>query len=111
MAWFRDSLAPMQHLQMARMRSVETGRAVLVATITGVTAAIERGGGVVGSLPQFAEGRLDAEVNGHTGATPFARVGNRGAVALAALLVALAVFRKRTANCEHPAPPTKGRAM
>ena len=96
MAWFGDSLAPGQHLQMARMRTIETGRAMLAATNTGMTAAIDRGGHVLAQLPQYTEGRLDVEVRGYTGATPFVQVGNWLAVALAALLLALsAALRKR----------------
>lgn len=96
MAWFGDSLAPGQHLQMARMRTIETGRAMLAATNTGMTAAIDRGGRVLAQLPQYTEGRLDTEINGYTGATPFVNVGNWLAVALAALLLALsAALRKR----------------
>ncbi len=96
MAWFGDSLAPGQHLQMARMRTIETGRAMLAATNTGMTAAIDRGGRVLAQLPQYTEGRLDIEVSGYAGATLFVRVGNWLAVALAALLVALSVaLRKR----------------
>jgi apolipoprotein N-acyltransferase len=39
-AWFGDSLAPAQHLQIARMRTLETGRMLLAATNSGVTAAV-----------------------------------------------------------------------
>jgi len=96
MAWFGDSLAPGQHLQMARMRTIETGRAMLASTNTGKTAAIDRGGRVIAQLPQYTEGRLDTEVSGYAGATPFVRAGNWLAIALAALLVALSVaLRKR----------------
>jgi len=34
-AWFGDSLAPAQHLQISRMRAIETGRTMLRATNTG----------------------------------------------------------------------------
>ena len=96
MAWFGDSLAPGQHLQMARMRTMETGRAMLIATNTGITAAIDRGGRVLAKLPQYTEGRLEILVNGYVGATPFVRVGNWLALALAGLLIALSVLlRKR----------------
>jgi apolipoprotein N-acyltransferase len=96
MAWFGDSLAPGQHLQMARMRTIETGRAMLIATNTGMTAAIDRGGRVLGKLPQYTEARLEVLVNGYVGATPFVRVGNWLALALAGLLIALSVvLRKR----------------
>ena len=96
MAWFGDSLAPGQHLQMARMRTIESGRAMLAATNSGVTAAIDRGGRVLGLLPQFAEGRLEVEVRGYTGATPYVRFGNWPALIAAALLLVLsAALRKR----------------
>jgi apolipoprotein N-acyltransferase len=71
MAWFGDSLAPGQHLQMARLRAIETGRMHLAATNTGVTAAIDRDGAVLARLPQFAEGRLEVTAQGYSGATPY----------------------------------------
>lgn len=96
MAWFGDTLAPGQHLQMARMRTIETGRAMLAATNTGMTAAIDRDGRVIAQLPQYQEGRLDVEVRGYSGATPYVRFGNGLALAMAALLLALsAALRKR----------------
>ncbi len=96
MAWFGDSLAPAQHLQMARMRTIETGRAMLAATNTGLTAAIDRGGRVLGKLPQFTEGRLEVLVSGYAGATPYVKVGNWLAVFVAGVLIALsAILRKR----------------
>jgi apolipoprotein N-acyltransferase len=70
-AWFGDSLAPAQHLQIARARAIETARMHLSATNTGITAAIERDGTVRARLPQFEEGRLDATAQGYAGATPY----------------------------------------
>src|SRR5262249_28022396 len=54
-AWFGDSLAPSQHLQISRIRAIETGRFMLRATNTGVTAIIDPRGAVVARLPQFTE--------------------------------------------------------
>jgi apolipoprotein N-acyltransferase len=70
-AWFGDSLAPGQHLQMARLRAIETARMHLAATNTGITAAIDRDGRVVARLAQFTEGRLETSAQGYTGATPY----------------------------------------
>ncbi|HYL23536.1 MAG TPA: apolipoprotein N-acyltransferase, partial [Burkholderiales bacterium] len=70
-AWFGDSLAPAQHLQIARARAIETARMHLSATNTGITAAIDRDGMVRARLPQFAEGRLEATAQGYAGATPY----------------------------------------
>jgi len=94
-AWFGDSLAPAQHLQIARARALETGRMHLTATNTGITAAIGRDGSVLARLPQFAEGRLEAEVQGYAGATPYVRFGDGPALALCAALLAFAAVVAR----------------
>jgi len=94
-AWFGDSLAPAQHLQIARMRALETGRMVLTATNTGITAAIAADGAVLGRLPQFAQGQLEVAALAYGGATPFVRLGNSLALALAALLLAAALLVAR----------------
>ena len=95
-AWFGDSIAPHQHLQIARVRAAEAGRYLLRATNTGVTAVIDAHGRVVDELPQFEAGLLKATVRGYTGATPYARVGNYLVVLLcaAALVAVLAVSRR-----------------
>jgi apolipoprotein N-acyltransferase len=66
-AWFGDSLAPAQHLRIARMRSLETGRYMLRATNTGVTAIVDPRGAVAGRLPSFTEGVLEGSVQGYEG--------------------------------------------
>ncbi|MDP2195180.1 MAG: apolipoprotein N-acyltransferase [Rhodocyclaceae bacterium] len=87
-AWFGDSLAQPQHLQIARLRALETGRTMLRATNTGITAAIAPDGRVLGALPAFTSGALHVEAQGFTGLTPYARWGN----ALALLLAICAVL-------------------
>jgi len=91
-AWFGDSLAPAQHLQIARARALETGRMHLTATNTGITAVVGRDGRVLAQLAPFTEGRLDAEVQAYSGATPYVRFGDWPALAacLVLLLVAYA---------------------
>jgi apolipoprotein N-acyltransferase len=91
-AWFGDSLAPAQHLQIARARALETGRMHLTATNTGITALIGRDGQVLARLAPFTEGRLDAVVQGYSGATPYVRFGDWPAlVACVALLLLVAL--------------------
>ena len=91
-AWFGDSLAPSQHLQIARLRAIETGRVHLAATNTGVTAAIDRDGAVLARLPQFTEGRLETVVQGYTGVTPYMRFSDWPIVILSLGLLATAAF-------------------
>lgn len=70
-AWFGDSLAQPQHLQMARMRALETGRPMLRATNTGMTAVIGVDGRVQALLPPFTAAGLTAQVHGYQGQTPY----------------------------------------
>jgi apolipoprotein N-acyltransferase len=91
-AWFGRSVAPRQHLQISQTRALETGRYMLRATNTGMTAVIDERGRVVESAPEFSKAILTREVRGYTGATPFVRWGNYGVLALCAAFVALALF-------------------
>lgn len=70
-AWFGDSIAPHQHLQIAQMRAAEVRRWQLRATNTGITAVIDPHGDVVARLPQFESGVLRASVRGVEGRTPY----------------------------------------
>jgi apolipoprotein N-acyltransferase len=94
-AWFGDSLAPGQHLQIARMRALETGRMHLTATNTGITAAIAADGAVLARLPQFTEGRLDVQAQGRIGTTPYVAFADGPALALCVLLLFFA-WRQRS---------------
>ena len=92
-AWFGDSLAPAQHLQMARLRAVETGRMHLTATNTGITAAIDRDGRVIARLPPYTEGTLEVRAQGYSGMTPYAHLRDWAILALClALLVAWTII-------------------
>ena len=86
-AWFGDSLAPHQHLEMARMRTIEGGRPMVRATNTGVSAIIDWRGRVLDQVPIFVRGTASAQVQPRSGATPFVRFGNWPALLLALGLV------------------------
>jgi apolipoprotein N-acyltransferase len=75
-AWFGDSIAPHQHLQISQMRAREAGRYLLRATNTGITAVIDPAGRVLERLPQFEPGVIRMPVLPYSGATPYARFGN-----------------------------------
>ncbi len=94
-AWWGKSAASDQHLQMAQMRSQETGRYMLRATNTGVTAIIDERGHVIGRVPQFVVAVLEGQAQGRTGSTPYILWGNWAflALVLASVLVPPLVLR------------------
>jgi apolipoprotein N-acyltransferase len=96
-AWFGRSLAPAQHLQIAQLRAIETGRMHLAATNTGITAAIDRDGRVLARLPQFAEGRLEVVVQGYSGTTPYVLYQDWPVVVISLLIMTFALFIARRA--------------
>jgi apolipoprotein N-acyltransferase len=72
-AWFGQTIAVDQHLQISRMRALEFQVPMVRATNTGTTAVIDHTGRVVQALPPYTQGVLDAQVQGRSGLTPFAR--------------------------------------
>ena len=94
-AWFGDSTAPHQHLDISRMRSLETGRPMLRATNDGVTALIEHDGALQGTLPQFEPGVLTGTVEPRVGLTPYVRSGNLPVLVLVAFGLAAGLWRPR----------------
>ena len=95
LAWFGDSTAVTQHLQISRLRAMEFARPVVRATNTGATAGIDAQGRVTDLLPPFSRGLLKTEVTGGNGLTPYAWwVSRWGLLPLAglALLICLVAF-------------------
>jgi apolipoprotein N-acyltransferase len=72
-AWFGDTVAVDQHLNISRLRAMELGRPMLRATNTGATAIIDHLGQVQGQLPRFTRGSLVGTFEGREGLTPYAR--------------------------------------
>jgi len=88
LAWYGDSVAIPQHLQISRMRSLETGRPMLRSTNNGATAIIDGRGEVQQQIPFYRQGVLAAKVQGMSGMTPYIRLGNLLFLGLGALALA-----------------------
>ncbi|MEJ6668374.1 MAG: nitrilase-related carbon-nitrogen hydrolase, partial [Alcaligenes aquatilis] len=95
LGWFGDSWALSQHLQLSRRRALETGRPLLRATNTGMTAAIDPYGRIRAVLPPLTPGVLDVEVQGTTGLTPYVKYGNLPFLIWAGLILLVFAWRSR----------------
>lgn len=106
--WFGGSrVARIQHLQMARWRSLETGTPALRAANTGVSAVIDRRGRVIASgvdgTPEAMgqDGVLSAEIELPRGATAYASLGDAagwGSLGVLGVLVATGLVKGRVSN-------------
>jgi apolipoprotein N-acyltransferase len=94
-AWFGDTIALPQHLQISQMRSLETARPMLRATNTGATAVINHRGDVIAQLAPFTRDTLEASVQGTQGLTPYVRIGNSLPVGLTLAVVFILWLRSR----------------
>ncbi|SFV09818.1 apolipoprotein N-acyltransferase [Pseudoduganella namucuonensis] len=105
LAWYGESIAIPQHLQISQMRSLETGRPMLSATNNGATVVIDSHGKVTAALPYYQAGVLKATVRGTEGTTPYILLANKLFLALAALAVAGAWLwsRKNAKNAANGA--------
>ncbi len=94
-AWFGHSIAAAQHLAMARMRSLESGRVTIRASNTGVSALIEADGSLQAQAGFFTQETLRVSAQPRSGRTPYAGWGDRPLWLVGALLVLLALIRRR----------------
>ncbi|MCG8377982.1 MAG: apolipoprotein N-acyltransferase [Proteobacteria bacterium] len=94
-AWFGDSLAPHQHLQIARMRALESGRYMLRATNTGISAIIDETGQIVTQSPQFEPHALSGEVKLFEGNTPFSFYGNYVVLFISLIILLITYYLQR----------------
>ncbi len=97
-AWFGDSLAPHQHLEIAQMRSLETERPMVRSTNTGQSAFIDYKGAIIDITDQFKAQTLTTEIQGRSGSTPFlyfAKIQSWLAIFIFGLSLLLVFVRKK----------------
>ena len=95
-AWFGESVAPYQHLQMARMRALEVGRYSVRSTNTGISAFIGPQGELLQTGKQFEEEIMTADIRSRRGTTVYADVGNWPILGLCFTILGFFWIRSRT---------------
>lgn len=93
--WFGRSIGPLQHMQMAQLRALESGRWMVRSTNNGVSALIDAKGQVTQILPQFEQAVLQGEVTPMQGLTPFLRFGSWPLASLCSLLLLYSLRQRR----------------
>lgn len=74
--WFGKSIGPHQHMQIARMRAIETGKYFVRTTSSGITGIIDPKGKIISSVPAFEQQVLIQSVPAVKGDTPYVRLMN-----------------------------------
>ena len=98
-AWFGPSLAPHQHLQIARVRAAETGRYMVRAANTGISAIIDHKGQIMAQSGEFTAEAVKAEIWPMRGKTPFMIWSNWGIICL--LLISLLIAYGQRKLCDR----------
>lgn len=70
-AWFGQSIAQAQHLEMAQMRALEMGRPILFVTNNGITAVINAKGRIQSQAPPYQSYVLTDQIQMTHGKTPW----------------------------------------
>uniref|UniRef100_UPI00333F4CB1 apolipoprotein N-acyltransferase n=1 Tax=Castellaniella defragrans TaxID=75697 RepID=UPI00333F4CB1 len=102
LAWFGNTWALRQHLWIARLRALETGRPMIRATNTGITAAIDPLGRVRAALDPVTPGVLDVEIQGTQGLTPYVRWGDAPILAWTLACLLLGLWRRGKGRSARP---------
>jgi apolipoprotein N-acyltransferase len=96
-AWFGRTYGPLQHLNLASYRAIETGLPMARATPTGVSAMIDAYGRIApgASLAQGAMGAIDRPLPPALPPTPFVRFGEIFFYGFIGLAMAASVISRR----------------
>lgn len=94
-AWYGHSWAANQHLQISRMRAIETRRDLIRATTNGISAYVDYHGRILSRTPQFVQAVLTHSVQPRKGETPYVLWGNKGILVLLMVVGLVLVFMRR----------------
>jgi apolipoprotein N-acyltransferase len=91
--WYPNSRLPQQHFDHARLRAVENGVPMVRACNTGITAAVDSLGGIIGQIVEEKRaGVLVAKVPLYHYATLYSLWGDWGIVSLSALFLLICFY-------------------
>ncbi|MCQ8884639.1 apolipoprotein N-acyltransferase [Pseudoalteromonas agarivorans] len=94
-AWFGDSIGPLQHMQIARMRALELQRPLVRVTNNGVSAVYDPLSHTQQTMPQFEAATMKADIKLIQGDSVYSQYGNFPAWVVVVLMGVMGIARSR----------------
>jgi apolipoprotein N-acyltransferase len=94
-AWYGNSFAPHQHLQISQNRALEMGRPIIRATTNGISAFIEPNGLIHYQTNQFEEAVLTSQIQPRQGETPYVTWGRWPVAVLSLFMLSFWAYHRR----------------
>ena len=94
-SWYGDTRGPIEHLAIARMRSMEMQKPMIRVTNSGITAYIDELGAIVERLPSDEDGVLHMQYVPTSGTTPYAKGGIYIFIVMVLATIALGFMLRR----------------
>ncbi len=91
-AWFGESIALEQHLQIAQARARQAGKYHLVSTNTGITAIINEYGKIISQAEPFKISVLKGKVYAMEGLSPWSKIGYLPIILFILLMLILSIL-------------------
>jgi apolipoprotein N-acyltransferase len=108
-ASFGTGAGPRQHLAAGQLRAVETGRTIVQAAVTGISAVIDPGGRTSSETGLYQDTVIRVQAEPRSGTTPYVRWGRMleaglVGVTVGGLALAGALWWRRRARAGQPVP-------
>jgi apolipoprotein N-acyltransferase len=108
-ASFGTGAGPRQHLAAGQLRAVETGRTIVQAAVTGISAVIDPGGRTSSETGLYQDTVIRVQAEPRSGTTPYVRWGRvleagLVGVTVGGLALAGALWWRRRARAGRPVP-------
>lgn len=97
-AWFGDTSGPRQHLDQARLRSIEEGLPMARSANTGISALFDAKGRLHGRIKLYTQGRIDAPLPRPLAPTLYTHIGDFGFLVLTLIAIFVGFSSRRDAR-------------